>query len=567
MHCKREENKLSVGISEEWMTAPDTRLAAARAAAQRGVWTGPRAALARPAICALVAACCAVLAVALLALWAVLAHLTGLLLASGVALGGAIAFLYRRDVAMRAEMARLRLSEERLRDFASTSPDWFWEQDADLRFTELDDITGRLTGPAAARIGKRRWEMPGTLLSESEWESHKADLIARRPFRDFQFWRVTSDGKPRCFSVSGRPVFDADGNFTGYRGIGSDITAQVRAEEARRLTEERFRDFAVTSSDWFWEQDAELRFTYFSTASITRERRFVELYGKTRREAVGDGGITAEAWAAHEADLAVRRPFRDFRYERHMSDGEVRHISVSGTPVFDAKGEFQGYRGIGRDVGAEVRAEAALRQAKEAAEAASLTKSRFLANMSHELRTPLNAILGFSEVIRDKVMGPLDVRYADYGADINRAGQHLLNLIGDVLDLSKIEVGRLELSEEAVDIAESIEACQRLVAERARDGGVSLERDLPPVLPDVLADRLRFKQILLNLLSNAVKFTPAGGRVVVRAAMQGDGGLEIAVIDSGIGMRAEDIPIALAPFRQVDDAFNRKFEGTGLAGC
>jgi two-component system cell cycle sensor histidine kinase PleC len=202
--------------------------------------------------------------------------------------------------------------------------------------------------------------------------------------------------------------------------------------------------------------------------------------------------------------------------------------------------------------------------AKEIAEAANRAKTEFLANMSHELRTPLNAVLGFSEIIQQSRMGPVDVRYRDYAAQIHASGRHLLEVISDILDLSKIEVGRLTLREELVDIAEVVGACQRLIAERAEAASVQLTVALAPNLPPVHADKLRLKQILLNLLSNAVKFTPAGGQVTVSAALDVAGGLALQVKDTGIGMSEQEIRLALEPFRQVDNALNRRFEGTGL---
>lgn len=198
---------------------------------------------------------------------------------------------------------------------------------------------------------------------------------------------------------------------------------------------------------------------------------------------------------------------------------------------------------------------------------ASRAKSEFLARMSHELRTPLNAIIGFSEMIREAMIGPLDARYRGYGADINSAGRHLQTIINDILDISKIEVGRLELHAEPVLIAESVEACRRIVAAMAEAASVALSVALPPELPEIRCDALRLRQILLNLMSNAVKFTPAGGRVDVSAAIAG-GHAVIAVADTGIGMKEEDIDIALQPFRQIDHAgrgaLTRRFDGTGL---
>jgi PAS domain S-box-containing protein len=209
-----------------------------------------------------------------------------------------------------------------------------------------------------------------------------------------------------------------------------------------------------------------------------------------------------------------------------------------------------------RDVTARRQIEASLAEASKA-------KSDFLASVSHELRTPLNAIIGFSEIIRDAVVGPLDARYREYADDINGAGRHLQNIINDILDISKIEGGRLELREEIVSIGETIEACRRIVAAMAETQGVALSIDTSSSLPLIRADHLRFRQILLNLMSNAVKFTLPGGRVSVSAAIEADGAV-IAIEDTGIGMNVEDIAIALEPFRQIDGALNRRFDGTGL---
>jgi signal transduction histidine kinase len=184
--------------------------------------------------------------------------------------------------------------------------------------------------------------------------------------------------------------------------------------------------------------------------------------------------------------------------------------------------------------------------------------------MSHELRTPLNAILGFSEVIRDALFEPVALRYRDYAKDIHGAGRHLLGLINDILDLSKVEAAHLTLDDEPSALAEIIEDCCRLVAARARERGIALEIALPAGLPPVVVDRLRFKQIVLNLLSNAVKFTREGGRVRVAASLPETGGLIVTVADNGIGMNPKDIPVALAPFEQVENDLNRSHEGTGL---
>jgi two-component system cell cycle sensor histidine kinase PleC len=205
-----------------------------------------------------------------------------------------------------------------------------------------------------------------------------------------------------------------------------------------------------------------------------------------------------------------------------------------------------------------------LKQALSRLSEASRAKSNFLALMSHELRTPLNAIIGFSEVIAGEYFGAIQSeRYRSYAQDIHGAGRHLLALINDILDLSKAEAGKLDLHFEALDLECIAADCARMVAEKAEEHGVALHLDFPAGLPRLCADGLRVKQILLNLLSNAVKFTESG-HIVVAAERTPGGEFCVRVTDTGVGMAPENIPLALEPFRQIDSALSRKFEGTGL---
>lgn len=209
--------------------------------------------------------------------------------------------------------------------------------------------------------------------------------------------------------------------------------------------------------------------------------------------------------------------------------------------------------------------ETELRTARDHADAANRTKSEFLANMSHELRTPLNAIIGFSEVMASEMFGPVgNPKYRDYAGNIHESGRHLLDIINDILDVSKIEAGQLVLTEEAVDLNDLLQASLRLVRERAMTGSVSLSTPGGSGLPHLWADQRRLKQVLLNLLSNAVKFTLPGGSVTVSIDWQAEDGLSISVTDTGIGMTEDEITIALTPFRQVDSGLARRQEGTGL---
>ncbi len=270
----------------------------------------------------------------------------------------------------------------------------------------------------------------------------------------------------------------------------------------------------------------------------------------TRDRSAGSGGKFVEPQGA-DAETQI--------FEHEREDGTVIEVRRRWKPDFGVVCTFV-------DITERKRVEHQMQNAKEQAELANRAKTNFLANMSHELRTPLNAIIGFSEIIQDQLLGPIGtLKYLDYVRDIHLSGAHLLEVINDILDLSKVESGKFELLEKPIEISRVVAATVRLVRERAVHGQVTLETgSLPTPSPIILADERAFKQILLNLLSNAVKFTLPNGSINVSVEMPSGGGLSIVVADTGIGIAPADIPKVLAPFGQVDSSLTRHFQGTGL---
>lgn len=363
----------------------------------------------------------------------------------------------------------------------------------------------------------------------------------------------------------------------------------------RKLAEERFRDLLALSADWLWEQDAELRFSWFSSNYLQGGADHNYYLGLHRWELPLE--LTAEAMAAHRAQLAARQPFRDLEYSITTPDGQKRWYSISGLPMSE-NGKFAGYRGIGRDITRHMRLEAELRQhrdhledmvraqtadllrAKEAAECANQAKSDFLANMSHELRTPLHAVLAFARLGHQRAGKTGADKLQEYFELIRTSGNHLLELVDDLLDLTKLETGNARFAFERFDLrvrlAQVIDGLSALLEDKQLACQVSAG-DFPA---QVAGDPKRIDQLLRNLVGNAIKFSPAGGgiRIEIAAATmprgrrQGDAGespaLLLSVIDQGVGIPAGELETIFDKFVQSSlTASGAGGTGLGLAIC
>ena len=393
------------------------------------------------------------------------------------------------------------------------------------------------------------------------------DTIAAAMARDGS-WSgdINFKRKDGSVGISNTVVFaftDGDGR-PAVIGINRDVSERRRTQETLREAAESFRLIADNIPGHFLHFDRDLRYRFVN-------KGVEELYGQPREYFIGKRVSDVQEPAVYQEALpyfeqALGGAEVTFEWERTSVNGVRRDYQTTCLPQFDASDQVVGCYVLSVDITEHKRAEATALAAKDEAEQANRAKSEFLANMSHELRTPLNAINGFSEMIVAETLGPLgNVEYQKYARYIKEAGEHLLDLINDLLDLSKIEAGNIVLAEETISVAALMRSCVAMIRERADAGDVRINVDIDEeLLPLLCADEMRIKQIVLNLMSNAVKFTPADGTVTVRAWYHVDRGFVLQVADTGIGIAAHNIPKALARFEQVESTLDRTYEGTGL---
>lgn len=470
-----------------------------------------------------------------------------------------------------AEEAALK-SEQRFRDFAETGSDWFWEMGPDLTFTYHSARYYEITGfRPEDKIGTARTQYVTFENLESEldeWEAHKADLEARRPFKNFEYEFIARDGRTISARISGKPIFDAQGVFLGYRGTGTDTTDVVEGASALRNSEERFRALIDNLPLFINLKDNEGRYEVIN-------RKHSEIFGFEQHRIAGK--VISDFLPKPQADEATLQEHKVretkavvTRARQIRTDQKDREFLVTKYPIFDDNGDVVRIGTIGADItemkeaqDALIAATAAAEVAKGEAEAANRSKSDFLAAMSHDLRTPLNAIIGFSEAINLQYFGPINAKYQEYANDIRWSGEHLLSLIGEILDLTTIEAGKLTLNIESLSVADVVAECEKIIKGEARSLGIVVALNVPDGLPTVRADRPAIKKIILNLLANALKFTPQGGKVTITGkATATDYILELR--DTGVGIPAQDITAITDPFVKGAGDPYRSQDGVGL---
>ena len=480
-----------------------------------------------------------------------------------------------RDVSerRRAEEA-LRASEAKFRDMALNTPgvvfQWNEREDGNSGFVyaspRLYEVFGIPTEDARTLVDK---------LHEADRERWRESLAAARinpgPWT-FEGRLHCPDGQVRWLSCAAKPVRYSPGDLL-FNGVMLDITERKRAEEQFRASEERFRLVLQASNDGIWDWDLARREIYLSS-------RWAEMLGYSREE-IGssprallrllhpdDRRVAADALRAH---LARHEPFViNTRYVHR--DGSVRWFLCRGDAQRDADGRPVRIVGIHTDITAAKKTEAALRAAKESAEAAERSKNEFLAVMSHEIRTPMNGILGFTDLLTGT---ELDEEQQEYVSTIRSSGDSMMSLLNDILDLSEIEAGGVQLENRPFDLRGFMDELVEAHRAKAEEKQLRVKLEIDPAAPDtVLSDADRLRQVLNNLVNNAIKFTAHGGvdLEVTLAGREGSSAssglplwsLEFRISDTGIGIQADRLDRLFKPFSQADSSSTRRYGGTGL---
>jgi len=457
-------------------------------------------------------------------------------------------------------------AEEKLTQIFKDAQQWYWETDLDHKLTM---ISGGWSAFAMVDqdwfIGKRMEEVVHRKYSTEVWDDIGALMDEKRPVNGLVFKEKDRSGDMRFVRLTASPRFTADGDFSGYTGWCVDVNEEIKARDEAEIQRKRLLDAVDQMEEGLLLIDADRRViaynrSYANHLPAVRDMLMPGVRYEDVLKTILDAGTINEARGREEEWMAERlRAQKAGRKLPPISLVDGTWAQLTEYPL--KNGETLLLR---RDITQTKVHEEALEKAIETAELANRSKSEFLANMSHELRTPLNAVIGFSDVMAREMFGPLDNEtYKDYAVSIRDSGSHLLELISDILDVSRIEAGVMELEESEINLRDLVQRCLGLFEKKASEKGIWILTKMDEDELGLMGDPRRLRQILINLLSNAVKFTPQGGEVTVRVYIN-NGCLTLTISDSGIGIAPDDLDRVFETFVQLQQFDTKDNEGTGL---
>ena len=444
----------------------------------------------------------------------------------------------------KAEIAKQEM-ENRFQAVVDSSPAAITLKDSDGVFLLVNRTYGKwMSANPSDLLGKTSHDVfpqkqADEIVSHDQKVMETGEEIIKEAIRSYK------DGQTRTVLIQKCPIFSFEGEATAISTFILDISERKQTEKALEESQARLMNIMDNSPAPIYFKDTEGRF-------LVANRRYQEMYGikfedikgKTSKEIFGDE--LGEVFFDH--DQEVLNSGKAIEREENFLG---RHYLTLKFPIVDPNGMLLGLGGVETDVTEIKAAEEGHRQALFKAEEANQAKSEFLAAMSHDLRTPLNAIIGFADILSHQYFGPIGDKNREYAGDIKASGEHLLELVNEILDLSTIEAGKQSLVKEKLSTEEVVRECEKIMEDKARSNGINLVTKVPKDLPPLYADKRAFKQILLNLLSNAVKFTPEGGRITV-SAKASKRNITLKIIDTGKGIPAEKLSKLTDPFTRTD---------------
>lgn len=467
-------------------------------------------------------------------------------------------------------------SERRWQALADLSADWYWEADAEGRIKGLSMQPAFLASQdwtVADVLGRRLDQVPFFRAPTQGWHAFYDHLARRQPFRDLEFQVAPRRGNRLLWvSLSGRPQVDADGLFSGYEGVGRDVTERRDGQERLVASEQRWSMMVGLASDWYWETDTEHRVLPLRPELRPRYGAlFDQLEGRTFWDAHRDA-LSSEQWADHRADMEAHRPFRGLELEVNVGEERpLRWVSLSGIPRFDAQKRFRGYHGVGRDITARKEAERLLLRHNESLQRAvaerttelqqvNLDLEAFSRHLAHELRTPITHIQGLSSLLQGRLAARLSREESEMLGLQVQAARQMLATVEALMALARSTLA--PLPSQAVDLSALAQEC---VAELPPTGErrAAVRWNIQPGLW-VQGTRSALKIVLTNLLANAVKFTRtvADPVVSVHGEREGQGRLRVCVQDNGVGFRPEEAAKLFQPFSRL--VSSKDYAGTGI---